>query len=237
MSFSDDSRKKISYAASFGRDDVPSEYEEPISKLLQGFSYISVREIQGVKIVNELARKSAELVLDPTLLLDRRQWSEMADRPRETNYILVYLRQRSVPIARLAEALGRKTGLPVITIREVWPTTSVGKQVICPSPEKWLGYLSNAKYVITNSFHGIAFSINFNKQFFAVSLEHKGGIKSPNSRLFSILEQFELKDRLVTEETDLLKMPEIDFKRVNMKLSERRRDSLRYLQKALGLEG
>lgn len=227
LDFTNESRKKIAYAASFGRNDIPSGYEEVISRMLRDFSYISVREMQGAGIVKKLTGKDAEVVLDPTLLLSREQWSKIACPPREQGYILVYLRQRSMPIARMAETLSKETGLPVITIREVWPTTAVGKQVICPSPEKWLGYVLNAKYVITNSFHGMAFSINFHKQFFAVQLENE--IKVTNSRIYSILEQFNLQNRLVKEETELLKMTDIDFDCVNEILNSRREDSLQFL--------
>lgn len=232
LDFTADNSKKVAYAASFGRRSIPEQHENTVSALIKNIHYLSVRESDGVDIVKHLTGRDAELVLDPTLIFNAGQWGDVAKKPREDDYILIYLRQDSDQINQIASRLHNQTGCPIISLQSWWHN-SVGKSIFYPSPQEWIGYIMNAKYIVTNSFHGVAFSINFNKQFFAVQINHEGAEADTNSRIGSILDQFGLRERLVTAETQVDSMRAIDYSTVNALLNEKREKSLAFLGCAL----
>lgn len=231
LDFVSDKNKKVAYAASLGVAELKPEHKQTVAKWLNDFLFerISVREEQGAKIIGKLLGKAPMLVLDPTLLLSQSDWSNVALIPKYKGYIFLYLRTISPTIAAFAEKLSIDTGLPIVQVTGVRRRTKTGRRVKNPDPAQWLGYMLNADYIITNSFHGIAFSINFNKQFFVEPL--KGDQDTTNSRIMNILEQFDLSDRVIGKHTDTTML--IDYAGINKKLNEKRIESNEWLKNAL----
>ena len=113
LDFIKDSTKKISYAASFGFDHIAQEDKMLFANLLIQFEHISVREQAGVHIVKELTGKDVSVVLDPTLLLTKKQWEFFATPVQKKNYLLLYLMNENDKIISFAKQLAQQKGLPL----------------------------------------------------------------------------------------------------------------------------
>lgn len=237
LDFVNDKNKKTSYAASFGFDEMPKEDVKEYKRLLSGFNSISVREAQGVKIVKKAINKEAVEVLDPTLLISGNEWREIVGETKEDSkgYILIYALLPSQTLIEFANKLQEKTGLEIVFVKD--SLTKEGHNVLSKNvkylkdvePFEFVKLISEAEYVITNSFHGTAFSINFNKKFFTELLAPETKV---NSRLENILDMLDLRNRQVVS-LDSLTLEEIDYGRVNKILDERREMSLDYLKNIL----
>ncbi len=174
LSFTDCPRK-YSYAASFGTvtDDEVGSYADKLS----GFSTVSVRE----KTICERLQKAgifARTDVDPTFLLNGKRWGELAAPIKEDNYILIYTVQPPVKLLDYARELSAKSGCKIVYLNNEHRANKDIPHVRFASPEEFLGWIRNASYVLTNSFHGTAFSLIFNKNF-KVELETK---KKRNTR-------------------------------------------------------
>lgn len=223
-----DKTKKISYAASFGTDELEKDWHERFKKSLQSFHALSVREYNGVDIINGLIDKHVEWVLDPTLLLNKEEWSKIAVKPKETNYIFVYCINRSAKTEQLIREMSAKIGMEIIQCSVGLKSLMKGvKTIRFTSPEEWMGYMLYSNYAVVSSFHGTAFAINFNKQFIVDTGDYRG------SRMKSILKLFSLEDRMINEEMQIDNIKPIDFNPVNEKLEMERAKSMKYLTDAL----
>lgn len=220
--------RKGAYGPSTGNDVWPEEIRGQIKELLSDFSFIGVREKQSVSMVQSLAKVSVHWSLDPTFLLDKTGWAKIARKPKEKkDYIFEYCIIKSPALRAVTEKLSETTGLPIIEshgdLRKHVPSA---QRMPHPSADTWLGYLMNAKYVVTDSFHGCAFSINTNKDFYTVTTLNE-------SRIYSLLELFGLQNRIL-KKSDEINMPEaIDWDSVNIRLEDRRKESQDWLKTSL----
>lgn len=223
LSFVDDDKRKISYASSFGNNPEILDKEE-ILKNLKRFFAISVREKSGCKLL-DLFSINSTLVCDPTFLLSSIEWNEKFKFHRmiKGDYILCYFVNDKKKVFDFIKKLKKRTGLPVIYI-SISPRPQFGtKTVYDYSPVEFMTMIYYAKYVVTGSFHGTAFSINFNKQFYCENC-------SQNSRVGNILEMFGLNDRMISNE----QFDEcIDYNRVNKIIEEQRKKSQKWIVNAL----
>lgn len=234
LDFVNDNRKKNSYAASFGFSEIPEEHTELYRSLLKGFNNISIRETQGAKIIADLINQDKPVVLDPTLLLDKKQWESMFNIRRgiaiNKKYILLYLMISEPAIVKFTEKLASETGYEIIYITDKLVRKLNATYERTVSPVEWLELFLNATYIVTNSFHGVAFSINFNKEFFMGLLPSSADV---NSRLENIIKLFGLEDRKITRNTQMDMKPGIDYNRVNSILQSEKVKSKEYLMKIL----
>jgi hypothetical protein len=224
--------KKSAYAASFGYDKIPEEFLPNLyeyAKLLYQFSHISVREEQAANIVRNLIKMKPPVVLDPIMLFSKSDWINIfktnINHPEE--YILLYTFEPGNTL-RFAEHLKKLTGLPIIYINSNLKRRINAKYIRSCSPQEFVSLLLEARYVITNSFHGTAFSVIFNKDFFVDLLPNN------NSRLEHILNMFGLSDRIIKDEYNENVMMPIDYHVVNQKIEELRAESLKYLKLIIG---
>ena len=237
LDFVKDDKRKHSYAASFGFDNAPKKDVEKYKKMLTGFENLSVREKQGVKIVKEIADKDAVEVLDPTLLISADEWRAIVKNiPKyDKKYILIYALKPSERLMDFANELKRLTGYDMIFMKDALAKEGQNilsedvKYVKDVDPFEFVSYFANAEYIITNSFHGTAFSINFNKKFFTEFLDPALKV---NSRLENILNMFDLKSRKL-DSLDNLSLDDIDYTGVNRILEERKEVSLEYLKEVV----
>lgn len=234
LDFVEESNKKNSYAASFGTSKIPKEYRERYINLLKDFANISVREKQGQKIVNCLCSKESTVVLDPTLLFDMKEWRNFfSNRAKyeKSKYILIYCMEPSSSIINVAKKISNDTGLKIIMINPFTELFQIDTSVMVAGPEDFISLFLNAEYVITNSFHGTVFSINFGKKFFVEYLSYTN--YDVNSRIEHILDLFDLKDRLIIEGNNNDLYENIDYEKVNNILKYEREKSINYLTKIL----
>lgn len=224
-----DSRKKNSYAASFGLEDIPNSLCNQYEYLLNDFNNISVREKTGADTILKLLNKTVPVVLDPTLLLKKEEWLVFDNNKyKHKKYILVYS-FGSHSLDSFAQRLSERYDLPI------WKIDGSIKSVLNHkkkslrglSPQDWVALFINASYVVTNSFHGTAFAINFNKCFFTELLL---GDSKVNTRLENILDLFNLRSQQIIENDTLSMNTDINFDRVNKILNIEREKSLSYLR-------
>jgi len=224
LDFVTDSFKKISYAPSFGENPLPNHALSKVGLLLKDFAALSVRETAGMNIISKLSGRKADLVLDPTLLLTKEEWKNLIQsKPCEKPYILVYLPHKKDICFSFAKKLQTKTGYEIIYL-SISPRIIKGvKTIYDASPQEWLSWMFHADYVITGSFHGTAFSLNFEKQFFYESL-------GKGSRIDSLVSLTGTENRnLAKADMDV----DIDYCQVSGKLSKARQMSLSWLKNAI----
>ncbi len=242
--FLPDDCKRISYASSFGKGTFNESHKEKCGELLSKYSNISVREESGVEIVKDLCGKEAECVLDPTLLLKASEWDKIAEnaksKAKNFNGILCYIMPGDAKvvstIVRVAEKLHKQTGLPIkyIGIKEYdMFRFGVKKCDIFVSPMDFVAYFKNAEYVVTNSFHGTAFSLIYNKKFYIPINDELQNGKALHERMLSITKKLEAENVLVP--TSNLELKELDLEKVQEHLNIEREKSLKYLKDSLGV--
>lgn len=230
--------RRIAYAASFGVDywdDNNPEVSIPIVKgLLQKFNAISVREDSGIKLCANLFGVKAEHVLDPTLLLNKEDYiSNLKLKVNPQNYIAVYVLDMTDTKKQLINAYSQKLRLPIKYINQTKLSSlskkNFWKELCQPSIKSWLENIANASFVITDSFHGTAFSINFERQFISIANEKRG-----LDRFISLLRMFDLENRLLKDTcTTPIDHKEINYDSIKTFLNRERHLSTNYLIKNL----
>ena len=224
LDFADDKVKKFSYAASFGCKEweYTEEQELQCGKLAKRFDAISVREASGVDLCKEHFGVDATLVLDPTLLLDKEDYGKVCnDVPRKGKHIFVYSLVVSEGVLAVAEKVAETMGLPIIVKQA---GSKVRKE---DTIEDWFAEFRDADYVVTDSFHGMVFSIIFNKPF-SIVMNPSGG----NDRYISLLSQLGLTECIVDEKLTPSSAI-IDWEQVCSRLNVLRGSSLLFLKQNL----
>lgn len=180
LAFAPDKAKKISFSASFARSNMDDNYKKIFQYYLEKYNAISIRDRKGNSIINELLGKEAEITLDPTLLLNKNEWSEFGANQenifKNQDYILFYLITHSFEprpyIYELLKQLQIKTGLKVFSFTHIPEAIGIN-YLFCGnvSVEKYIQLFESASYVVTSSFHGTAFSVNFGIPLYSVIKE------------------------------------------------------------------
>jgi hypothetical protein len=226
---------KIAYAASFGKDTwtAGADTTQYVKNCLQKFNAVSVRELGGVKICNEVFGIKAQTAVDPSLLVGRDFWESVIDRngsidhDHDVVFFLIHKKKRKV-FMRLIEMIKKKSGKRV---KELSKHNLLGR-FFEPVPV-WLRKIKDAEFVITDSLHGVCFSIVFEKQFIAYMQNEDETL----TRIVSLLDQLGISDRLISnvdeKNVDDLLKKKIDYSRVNILLEKMREDSMDFLKKAL----
>lgn len=236
LTFAPEEKKRIAYASSFGVSQIDKSQEWFYKKYLPQFSAIGVREKNAVALVDKISGCKATWVLDPTLLLTKEDWLKVAkhsyDIPKD--YILLYELTPCPYILELAKYFKEKNGMDIVRIcknASVEDRDGDILNIIDAGPAEFIDLFVNAGMVITNSFHGTAFSINFGKDFCTIAPARKHN----NSRQKSILELFGLEERLISENTpfEALSIKEINYPNVKKRLDEEREKSLCFLTNAI----
>ena len=226
-------RKRISYAASIGNSKI-NEYEMSYLKQnINNINCISVREKSSVPILESLTDHKITQVLDPTLLVEPEFWKRFITCNKsitKQQYILVYMLTEDNVVIETALLASKLLSLPILYINNSKRQRSDG--IRCArnvGPEEFVNLFYHSAYVVTNSFHGTAFSIIFQKDF--ITIPHK----SRGVRMLDLLEQCGLSDRIVTIPESSAKIigEKVDYNLVNKHLIKLREDSMSFLISAL----
>lgn len=225
LSWVPDNIPKVSYATSFGVAELDRGCKSKARAFLNRLSAISVRESSGSHLVKELTGESPYVVCDPVFLLTKKQWSMLADVSPCPNqkYIFVYFLGEERECRKFTEKLSAVTGLPVLGVIHNDAYIASDERIDYPigscSPNEFLGLISNAEYVCTDSFHAVAFSTIFNKNFFAFN-RFKSKKHGTNSRIESFLRMTGLESRLIVNrsKTYNIVLNDIDYEKVNNKI-------------------
>lgn len=217
---------KIAYAASFGIDywDYNTDETNIIKNIVKNsFSSISIREKSGIELCKKILDINPQFVLDPTLLLEAREYKNFFSE-NKTNKIFIYLLDyKNKYNSNFIDKIKKEKNLQTIQINLY--KNKIAKRILPTVPiETWLSYIYNSEIVITDSFHGCVFSILFNKEFYILPNEEGG-----NSRISSLLEIFKLENRIIKTDKHININQKIDWESVNNILTEYRNASIQYL--------
>lgn len=227
--------KKISFASSVGYTELIDGGKEALKIYLSGYSSLSVREDSAVELLASLELK-AEQLLDPVFMLNDTEWKGYTESERKVKepYLLVYAPYNTVDkslIFRHARRIAEGEGLKVVTFSWTYfKDKDADYSIRFAGPGDFLNLMMNAEYIITNSFHGTAFSINLKKRFWVFL---PSGF---TTRITSVLTRFGLTERLIEDEVPAdwdYKQP-VDIARIEEVLAEERAKSLDYLTRAIG---
>lgn len=235
--------KRIAYAPSLGVDELSKEQGENFRNLLQNMDFISLREDSGVKAILPLVDKPVSLVLDPTLLVGRSLWDKVIDENkviRDEDYCLCYLLGTNPKHREVCEIVAKKLNLKILNFAHFkaynkGDESLSGEKLYDVSPTEFIGLIKNAKFVVTDSFHCSVFSMMYHVPFMTLLRFQKSDSLSTNTRIYSMLQQFGLGNRILDNEEkidDMLQAP-IDFNYVEETLGQKREQSNTYLDKAL----
>lgn len=185
--------QRIAISPSIAVDEIPKKYIEEFKDGLNGFEYITVREKSGVKIVKELTGKESQVLLDPTMLISKEEWlkfiPQKSTTPNKKYLLLIFLGDVSKERKEKLRKFAQSKSLDIVEL-----TSSLDKYYEV-GPKGFLELIKNAEIVCSDSFHAIAFSINFHKKFFAFGRETDDAVNSATfSRLSTLLEKFNFTD-------------------------------------------
>jgi hypothetical protein len=222
---------RIAYAPSFFSGSISQDFKKQLSRSLKKFAAVTVREESGAEICRQAGRKDAFAVPDPTLLLTRHDYFQLYSDIDKTGcmglnkYLLLYL----LPYRTKLDfdeivSFAEQRGLKVVCVQANGKIRGeINKEIvlISPAPTEWLFLISNAEYILTNSFHGTVFSVIFNKKFGFCSQTTLIGNINRNSRMHNFLNKLNLCDRIINGDLYSLDNP-IDYECVNAALDTQR---------------
>ncbi len=221
--------RSIAYAASFGDSHFSEEDYGTLSLLLKNFKALGIRENQMIPYVKSNVTVPVQRVLDPTLLLSPQDYDKLAtERLEGGGYLLLYARRYNAEMEAYAEQLAKERGWKIIEIslRATNAQKPNRKMFYEAGVEEFLSLVKYAEFVVTNSFHGIIFSIQYKREFYAFSREQCDG------KIFELLESVGLSDRLQTTGKEELK-PNINYQEVYERLSKMRVQSKDFFMQSL----
>lgn len=230
LSFASDKYKKVAYASSIGSYVFNKNEQDTIRPWLEAYTHLSTRELAGAKQLESFVNRKFQVVLDPTLLLSKEQWKPLAHKVKVKNpYVLIYYFDTLDEVAAYARKIADKKGWKVVLMTNQFKKHSnVDINIPYIGPAEFLYLFMNANYIVTNSFHGTAFSVNFNKNFISVVKQN-----SPQ-RQQTLLQNVGLSERLLSDISQLEGLSiEVDFTDANIKLGKLREDSISYLLNAI----
>lgn len=227
--------KKITYAASMGQIDVNKNDKETVKNLLSNFNSLAVREQELQDFLKNEFDIDSSLVCDPTFLISKDKWLKIIanddneiKRPCKRSYVLYYNITKSDLGYKIANELSKKHNLKIIEIPQPPMKHITGpKKAGTAGPSEFLNYICFADYVVSSSFHGVAFSVIFEKQFYAV------GMKKNSSRAITALSRLNLENRFIKSITQFNESTPINYKMINSSLLQYRKESISYLRKNL----
>lgn len=232
LDFVKDDSKKVSYAASFGKNEIGSSKwinKEEILTLLKRFNHIGIREDSG-KAILSLENIDSTLVVDPVLLFDH--YDELIGEFSPREEIALFKVENSTLFYNIMREVGKELTLPICSVGSLRRVNGIK----CPYPygvEGWMRRIVSAKYVITDSFHGLVLSLLYHKQFVIII-----GDPLKATRLQSLANMVGLSDRILgldntsSEIVSILNIP-IDYDYVDMVLNDEREKSYNFLKSIL----
>lgn len=243
LDFVKENKKRIAYAASVGvAVESPRLKKELFEEWIPKFDYLSVREKTHQEFIQSYTDKNVETVLDPTLLLTKKEYDELIesteekkDVDKEGDYIFFYYLKHddTTPLAcSFVNMLSRKYNLKIVHFYVEMPEQTFkneNRSFYFEGPKDFIWYIKHAKIVVTNSFHGTVFSILYHKPFYTYI------VKSMEARVLDLLEELKLTDRLIygykpLQDVSFL----VDYSVADDILESKRKKSKKFLGNALG---
>lgn len=234
-------KKRIAYSSSISRPDFPEEIKERVKNDLSKFNHIAVREQHSVELLdNLLGRNDVKLVVDPTMLLTKEEWTEFSNQANiefkvPEKYIFCYFVGERPEYKTMVDDVKRRTGITnVITADCYGREINYGDGYVYHDggPYEWVHLLINASMICMDSFHATIFALKFHKDFVHIlktKNSKENSASSQNGRMYDILSRYDILYKLYNKDnTDWLNP--IDFEKVDKKMDAEISDSLEYLK-------
>lgn len=225
--------QKVCFAPSFGINKIPAVWEEVFKENLNTFNYISVREDSGAEIVKQLTGKDAEVLIDPTMMLDKEEWLEIS-KPSKSDtskpYMLQYLLgSQNETYKKQLDTISRQNDLKVLSIMD-----SKHKELFSAAPDEFIYLISKSSLVCTDSFHAVVFSILFDKPFIVFKRDDENVDMS--SRMETLFRKFNLKSRYYND-IDTEDILSSDYEQCHSILAAERKKVIDFLNNSIRVEG
>lgn len=237
LDFVIDERKLLAYAPSVGLPKINNpNVQNRMRECIERFPYLSTREKSGSLLINKLIGRDVESVLDPTFLISCDEWLQFASNLGRNYgpYLLVYMLGRNEShwksIYKIAKELNLNVKVIPVFTRDLKREGCI-KDIV--GPEEFLSLVYNSSYICTDSFHGLSFSIIFNKPFSVFERFKSNDKLNQNSRIYNILQLTELETRLIKNRNIDKIREEINYSKVNSILSKEKLASLNFLRNSL----
>ena len=226
-------KSRNAYSASIGSiASFEKMYNQNMSELIK-FTHISMREKDAAEYLSEKLNKECLYTVDPVWLIGKEEWTSFARLHKEKEYILVYNLLDQKIMRNYVKELSKKTGLKVIAINGTMIGEmiymGIGRNASNSGPDEFLSLISNAKCIVTDSFHGTSFSVIFEKPF--IAFPNMKNAMNTNSRLSSLLHECGLENRLYEANSETTMFDTIDYMRVKNRMKSNIDFSINYLQK------
>ncbi len=215
--------KSVSYAASFGDPHFTDKSYQLLNDRLNNFIALGIRENHMIPYLRQHTNIPVEKVLDPTLLLTADEYNSITENTQEQEkYLLLYARRYSPKMESYAERIANENGWKIIEISLRAINSERGhKMAYNAGVEEFLGLVKNAEFIVTNSFHGMIFSVQFKRPFVIFSREQC------DNKISEILEIFALEDRMLHSGEETFKY--IDYDYVHERIAKARKSSIDFL--------
>ena len=223
--------RSVAYAASFGDFDIEPTNQSELKEKLGNFKAIALRENDKMDVVKELYSGPLFKVIDPTLLLKASEYEDILKDPDiHEPYLLLYSRRNDPSMEAFAEKLAEESGLAIVEIS--LKATNADRHIMRydAGVEEFLGLVKNASIVVTNSFHGMIFAVQFRRPFYIFSR------KLCDTKIKEILDIFGIPDRFIeSSNITFTKAESIDYDKVHSRISNQRNESIGILSKILDI--
>ena len=230
-------KKRISYAPSLGRGYIPDYNRKKLLKYISGIPHVSVREQSGKELIEKELNRECKVVLDPTLVLSKQEWQDVLsdakipEKPVLEDYILLYfLDEPTDAVIGQIKKYSEENKVRIVSMLHSFEVYNGLGDILClvPTPFEFVRLIEKARAVFTDSFHGVAFSVNMNSTFF--SFERQYGVSADQStRITGLLQKLGIEERYIGKDKYFENFDDIDYGTVNESLEKERENSMKYL--------
>ena len=220
LDFVRNKRKRNTYAASFGSDQISEELVGTYNKYLSKIHTFLMREKSGVDLVSKICGREGKQVLDPTLLLSSEEWNQLIEPECiKERFVLAYQLVPSKFFVQKADWIAKQLNCKLIIVPFAQGMFVKSQNKLGIGPVEWLSAIRNATYIVTDSFHGCVFSIIFRKPFNVV-------VSQLGTRIYSLLDTLGLQNKIIEQGNQYIDMCDIDYNKVESILEREREISL-----------
>lgn len=242
LSFAGENKKKIPYAVSLGKSVLSNYEQQLLIQRISNIRFLSAREKTACSLISQITGKECVNVLDPTFLLSSSEWEKISNKDIiswDRQYVFAFFLGDCSWQKQFVQAFADSHNLQVVyspyvtNKKEKNNKFFKGIEIFPMGPREFITIVKNATYVFTDSFHGTAFSLVFNKQFYVFDRDNDKDKTSGNSRLLDLLDELNLKDQYLKSKKEIITNKVIDYKNVNDLLEKRIQSSKAWLKKAI----
>lgn len=231
-----DGVRKVSYAASVGLNHIPDELADTYASNLSSFHAIAVREEEGRDLLKSRCNVDAQVVLDPTLMIEVQVYRNMErplDVPIAGEYLFCYFLNKTHQYRERVKEYAKRHGLQIVGCSDKESDAEWMYRLENVGADQFLWLVDNATAVFTDSYHGSIFSLLFHKDFWTLVRFAEDSPICQNSRIRQLQNYFGIGHRIISATSEMDESKAIDYELFERQLTELRLHSLTYLRNAL----